>query len=63
MTDRDGPIVAAVREARAKIAAECDYDLDKLFEQLKKIEAEHPERVRSPKGKRRGTPEAGARPQ
>jgi hypothetical protein len=47
MTLGDGPIVEAVREARAKIAAECEHDLQRLGERLRKIEAEHPDKVRS----------------
>jgi hypothetical protein len=46
MTESDGPIVAAVRQARAKIAAECRYDWARLAERLRKIEAEHPDRLR-----------------
>ena len=41
----DDPIVAEVREARAKLMAECDYDLDKLFVRIKELERQHPERL------------------
>ena len=47
MTLSDGPIVEAVREARAKIAAECGHDLQRLGDRLRKIEAEHPDMVHS----------------
>jgi len=46
MTESDGPIVAAVRQARAKIAAECGYDWGRLAARLRQIEAEHPDRLR-----------------
>jgi hypothetical protein len=44
----DGPIVDAVRQARARIAEECDYDWDRLAERLRKIERENADRVRRP---------------
>lgn len=62
MTIGDGPIVAAVREAREKIAAECDYDLQKLGERLRKIEAQHAGRIRSPRGPRGEPSEAPTNP-
>lgn len=50
MTESDGPIVAAVREARARIAAECGYDLDRIVERLREVEKTHAARLRpSPK--------------
>ena len=42
------PVVSRVREAREAVARECDYDLDKMAELFKSMEAQHPERVRSP---------------
>ena len=42
---RDDPIVTEVREARAKLMAECGYDLDGLFVRIKELEKQHPERV------------------
>ena len=41
----DDPIVAEVREARARLMAECDYNLDKLFARIKELEQQHPERL------------------
>jgi hypothetical protein len=41
--DEEDEIVAEVRAARAKLAAECDYDLKKLGERLKRSQEEHPE--------------------
>ena len=38
-------IVAEVRAAREKIAAECGYDVKKLSERLKREQEEHPERL------------------
>ena len=49
MKESDGPIVAAVREARARIVAECGHDLQRLAERLRKIEAAHSVQVRTPK--------------
>ena len=36
-------IIAEVRAARAKIAAECGYDMKKLGERLMRLQQEHPE--------------------
>jgi hypothetical protein len=40
----DDPIVAEVREARAKLMAECGYDLNRLFDRLREMERQHPEK-------------------
>ncbi len=40
------PTVESVRRAREAFARRCGYDLDKMFEVLKAMQAEHPERVR-----------------
>ena len=49
MKESDGPIVAAVREARARIVAECGNDMDRLAERLRKIEATHLQQMREPR--------------
>lgn len=49
MTESDGPIVAAVREARARIAAECGYDLDRMVERLREVEKAHADRLCPPR--------------
>ena len=49
MKESDGPIVAAVREARARIVAECGNDLHRLAERLRKIEATHPQQICEPR--------------
>lgn len=54
MKESDGPIVAAVREARAKIVAECGNDLHRLAERLREIESDHPQQMRPA-----ATPDAG----
>ena len=41
----DDPIIAEVRAARAKLMRECNNDVNKLFERLKEMEREHPERI------------------
>ena len=45
MTSRPETIIDDVRAARAAIAAKYDYDVDRMFEALKALEREHPERV------------------
>ena len=44
---KDDPVVERVRAARREIVAECGYDFRALYEWAKKIEAQHPERLRS----------------
>jgi len=36
----DDPIVEEVRAIRDKLAAECDYDVDKIFRRLRQSQAE-----------------------
>jgi len=43
--NHDDPVVQRVREARRRIAASCDYDLHKLYEWAKQIEARYKDRV------------------
>jgi len=52
MNETDGPIVAAVREARARIAAECDYDLKRMSERFRKIGQELADRLYVPEKRR-----------
>ena len=42
------PLIDEVRAIRRAILEECDNDLDKLVEQLREIERQHPERVVTP---------------
>ena len=42
------PVVARTRKAREALAKECDFDVDKMAELFKSLQAQHPERVRSP---------------
>ncbi len=42
------PIVERTRRAREALARQCDYDLDKMVELFKSMQAEHPERVKLP---------------
>ena len=53
MTGNGEPIVAAERQARLRIAAECHDDLRALATRLLNIETEHTEHLRSPKNHRR----------
>ena len=43
------PVVARVREARDKLAKACDYDLVRMAEMFKAMQARHPHRIRVPK--------------
>lgn len=45
MTEWKDEIVEEVRAAREAYAAQFDYDLKRMFEDLKKKEQEHPERL------------------
>ncbi len=47
-TETLDPVVARARAAREALARKCDYDLDKMVELFKSMQAQHPERVRSP---------------
>ena len=42
------PIVEEVRTAREAYAAEFDFDLERMFEDLKRREQQHPERLVTP---------------
>ena len=42
------PLIDEVRAIRRAIFEECDNDLDKLVEQLRELERQHPERVVTP---------------
>ncbi len=48
------PIVERTREAREALVKQYDYDLDRLMELFKSMQAEHPERVRRPPNPRAG---------
>ena len=52
MNKYDGPIVAAVREARAKIISACNHDFEQLAKRLREIEAAHVGQVARPKSRR-----------
>jgi len=47
-TDMGDPVVARTRQAREALARQCDHDIDKMFELFRSMQAEHPDRVRSP---------------
>lgn len=42
------PVVARTRQAREALARQCDYDLEKMAELFKSMQAEHADRVRRP---------------
>lgn len=56
VTDTLDPVVARTRESRDALARRCDYDLDRMVELFRSMQAQHPERVRSPER----SPDAGA---
>lgn len=43
------PVVDRVRAIRRQIAEECEFDVHKLAELLRRSQAQHPERVATPK--------------
>lgn len=43
------PLIDEIRQRRREIAAEFDFDVKKLFEELQRRQAEHPERVVDPR--------------
>jgi hypothetical protein len=47
MPMREDAIVEEVRKARAEYFASCGNDLDRMFDDLQRREAEHPERLAS----------------
>jgi hypothetical protein len=42
------PVVERTRQAREALARQCGYDVDRLMDLFKSMQAEHPERVRRP---------------
>ena len=41
----EDPIVEEIHAVRRRIARECDYDVIRIMDLLRKSEAEHPERL------------------
>ncbi|MCY2929375.1 MAG: hypothetical protein NTV86_07735 [Planctomycetota bacterium] len=48
----DSPVVAAVREARRKVAAEYGYDLGKLCQALRRMERASGRKTSTPKDRK-----------
>ena len=42
------PVVERTRAARDALAKQCGYDLDRMMDLLRSMQAAHPERVRQP---------------
>jgi hypothetical protein len=42
------PVVERTRQAREALARQCGYDVDKMAELFRALQAEHPERVGQP---------------
>jgi hypothetical protein len=60
--DYPDPLIDEVRQRRRELFAECGYDLNKLFELIRKIQAEHPEKVIDLRKKRREVPPDTSQP-
>ncbi|HKQ49505.1 MAG TPA: hypothetical protein VJZ71_15645 [Phycisphaerae bacterium] len=45
----DDPLIDEVRRRRREVAEEYGYDLKQLFDELKRRDAEHPERLVDPR--------------
>lgn len=46
------PLIDEVRQRRQELLAECDNDLQKLYEAIRRRQDEHPEKVAAPRGQR-----------
>ena len=56
MKELPDPLIDEVRERRRQLWAEYDNDLNKVYEAIKRLQAEHPEKmVDRRKSKRSGT--------
>jgi len=42
------PVVDRVRRARQALARECGFDIERMAELFRRMQAEHPERVGTP---------------
>ncbi len=47
------PVVERTRQAREALLREYDYDLNKLIDLFRSLEAQHPQRVRVPESKQK----------
>ena len=47
------PLIDEVRERRRQVWAKYDHDLTKVFEAIKQLQAQHPEKLAVPKRKPR----------
>jgi hypothetical protein len=47
------PLIDEVRQRRRELYASCDNDLNKLAEAIRRVEAEHPEKLRDPRAEKR----------
>jgi hypothetical protein len=52
---RDDPIVQEVRQARERFAAAFGYDIDRIFAEIKRLEARHPSRFLRPRARAAAT--------
>ena len=47
------PLIDEVRQRRRELYASCDNDLNKLAEAIRRVEAEHPEKLKDPRAEKR----------
>ena len=50
------PLIDEVRQRRRELFASCDNDLNKLAEAIRRVEAEHPEKLKDPRAEKRRSP-------
>ncbi len=46
--DKIDPVVNRTRQAREALARKCDCSLDRIYQLLRTMQAEHPQRVAAP---------------
>jgi hypothetical protein len=52
------PLIDEVRQRRRELLAKYDNDLDKLFEAIRELQAEHPEKIRDHRRHKPNPPES-----
>jgi hypothetical protein len=52
------PLIDEVRQRRRELLAQHDNDLGKLFEAARKLQAEHPEKIRDHRRHKPGSPQS-----
>jgi hypothetical protein len=47
--DDSDPLIDEVRERRRKLYEQCGYSLERLFEEIQRLQAEHPDKIVDPR--------------